>query len=373
MGSKENMLKAMEEGLLGNFPVVIPYVGIFLRDHWEEATDQPWWAFHDPNLEAWIKVEEDLLKRLDMDWVTCSFCPTREWRENHRIECWENRVFILDTKSGVRQEIRRDPIGGSHIMIEKEPSIESMEDIDTQIPPLYKKDLIRSGTLDYTKLVVNRFGSEKFICAGIGTPYWEALCNYFGFKGMMMNMIRRSELVERTLERLMENSLQKIRAYAEAKVDGIWIEECLSSATEISLDHFKRFVLPYNEKIFSEMRKLGIKSIYYPCGDVHDRLELMIGTNPDCLSLEESKKGFEIDISWVGEVSSGRTCIFGNLDSIRILQNGTRDELRMEIRRQLEVGFKHGRFVMSLGSPVTPLTPLSRVAEFIDIVRQESR
>jgi uroporphyrinogen-III decarboxylase len=131
-------------------------------------------------------------------------------------------------------------------------------------------------------------------------------------------------------------------------------------------------VLPYNKKLIEEIRKLGMKSIYYPCGDVRDRLELIIDIEPDCLSLEESKKGFNIDISWVDEVVSGRTCLFGNLDSIRILQNGTVDELRKEIRRQIEVGLKHGKFIMSLGSPVTPLTPLSRVAEFIDISRKES-
>ncbi|MBO3802552.1 MAG: hypothetical protein JTT11_01550, partial [Candidatus Brockarchaeota archaeon] len=107
-------------------------------------------------------------------------------------------------------------------------------------------------------------------------------------------------------------------------------------------------------------------------GDVRDRLELMIEMGPDCLSLEESKKGFEIDISWVDEAVSGRACVFGNLDSIRVLQNGTREELRGEIRRQMGVGLRHGRFVMSLGSPVTPLTPISRVADFILITRQES-
>jgi len=372
MGSRENMLKAMECGLCGGFPVVIPYVGIFLRDHWEEATGQPWWAYHDPDLTAWLRVEEDLLDRLDMDWVSCGLCPPKEWRESHRIEGQGHRVFVVSSSGNREEEVRRDPIGGSHITIEKEPLIESIGDIDGRIGSLDKQDLIQSGMLDYVKMVVNRFGSEKFICASIGTPFWTALSSYFGFKGMTVNLFRRSGLVERVLERLMENVVQELRAYADAKVDGIWIEECLSSATEISLEQFRRFVMPYNEELVSEIRKLGMKSIYYPCGDVRDRLGPIIDIGPDCLSLEESKKGFDIDIAWVDEIVSGRTCIFGNLDSIRILQNGTRDELRREIKRQIEIGLKHGRFVMSLGSPVTPLTPLTRVAEFIDVVRKES-
>ena len=366
------MLKAIGCGLNGNFPVVIPYVGIFLRDHWEEATGQPWWAYRDPDLTAWLKVEEDLLDRLDMDWVECGLCPPREWREGHRIEGRGRRAFMVGPSGKGEGEVRRDPMGGSHIAIEREPLIESIEDIDGRIGSLDKRDLIQSGMLDYVKMAVDRFGTKKFICASVGTPYWTALCSYFGFKGMTVNLLRRSGLVERVLERLMENTVQELRAYADAKVDGIWVEECLSSATEISLEQFRRFVMPYDEGLITEIRKLGMKSIYYPCGDVRDRLGLMVDMGPDCLSLEESKKGFDIDIAWVDEIVSGRTCIFGNIDSIHILQNGTRDELRREVRRQIDIGLKHGRFVMSLGSPVTPLTPLARVAEFIDIVRQGS-
>jgi len=366
------MLKAIGCGLDRDFPVVIPYVGIFLRDHWEEATGQPWWAYHDPDLTARLKVEEDLLGKLDMDWVECGFCPPREWREGHRIEGRGGRAFMVGPLGKREGEVRRDQIGGSHIAIEREPLIESIEDIDGRIGSVDKQNLIRSGMLDYVKMVVNRFGSKKFICASVGTPYWTALCSYFGFKGMMVNLFRRSGLIERVLERLMENTVQELRAYADVKVDGIWIEECLSSATEMSPEQFRRFVMPYDEELISEIRKCGMRSIYYPCGDVRDRLRLMVDMGPDCLSLEESKKGFDIDIAWVDEIVSGRACIFGNLDSIRILQNGTGDELRREVRRQIDIGLRHGRFVMSLGSPVTPLTPLSRVAEFIEIVRKES-
>jgi len=117
-----------------------------------------------------------------------------------------------------------------------------------------------------------------------------------------------------------------------------------------------------------------MKSIYYPCGEMADRLEeAMTELEPDCISLEESKKGFEIDIAKLDESIVGRFCIFGNMDSIRILQNGSREELREEVLRQLNIGRRHGRFVMSLGSPVTPLTHTSRVREYIKLVHEELR
>ncbi|KYH39480.1 MAG: hypothetical protein AYL32_015980, partial [Candidatus Bathyarchaeota archaeon B26-2] len=161
--------------------------------------------------------------------------------------------------------------------------------------------------------------------------------------------------------------------YAEVGVDGLWIEDCLSSASEISTEHFRRFALPYVREVASEVRRAGMKSIYYFCGDVHDRLEYLLEVGADAISLEESKKNFEIDIGWVNEVVSGRCCIFGNLDSVRVLQDGTLEDLEREVSWQIEVGREYGKFVVSLGSPVTPRTPVGRVREYVEAARRCGR
>jgi len=71
-------------------------------------------------------------------------------------------------------------------------------------------------------------------------------------------------------------------------------------------------------------------------------------------SLEESKKNFKINIEWVNGIGSGRYYIFGNIDSIRILQNGTWEDLEREIKRQINIGKEYGRFVISLGRSALP-------------------
>jgi uroporphyrinogen-III decarboxylase len=369
MKSKDKMLTAMTSGLKSDFPVVIPYVDIFLRDHWDEVTDQPWWVNCNTDLSARLKVEEDLQSKLDLDWVQCGMCPSKNWRESHNIKIHGDHVFLVNS-TGEKIEIRRQPAGGTYIPIEKELQIKSMENIDEHLKVIDEETLIQSGMLDYMKMVVENFGSEKFICTSMGSPFWVALNTYFGFKGMFLNLFRKPKLVERVLEKITESSIELLKAYAKVGVNGVWLEECLASKSEISLNYFKRFVLPYNTLLISEMKRLGLKSIYYACGDIRDRLELMIETGTDCISFEESKKGFEIDIAWVNKVVSGRVCIFGNLDAIRVLQNGTSRELKREIMRQISIGSKYGKFVMSLGSPVTPHTPLSRVKEYISISRK---
>ena len=60
--------------------------------------------------------------------------------------------------------------------------------------------------------------------------------------------------------------------------------------------------------------------------------------------------------------------VLGNLDAIGLLEHGSEFELRTEISRQVQAGRRNGsRFVMSLGSPVTPGTSPQRVRLYIDL------
>ena len=66
--------------------------------------------------------------------------------------------------------------------------------------------------------------------------------------------------------------------------------------------------------------------------------------------------------------------MLGNLDAIGVLQDASESRLRAEIVRQIAAGRRdNGRFIMSLGSPVTPQTPISRVRFHSDLVHELGR
>jgi uroporphyrinogen-III decarboxylase len=95
--------------------------------------------------------------------------------------------------------------------------------------------------------------------------------------------------------------------------------------------------------------------------------------NPHAIALEESKKGFVIDIAEVDAIVGDRSCLFGNFDAITLLERGDERELVAEIDRQLAVGRARGRFASSLGSPVTPRTSTAQVRRWVDLSRERSR
>jgi uroporphyrinogen-III decarboxylase len=119
------------------------------------------------------------------------------------------------------------------------------------------------------------------------------------------------------------------------------------------------------------IRVAGMKSMYYYCGDPASRWDLILSIGADAIALEESKKNFTIDIDVVVDRVGGRCAVLGNLDAVGILQDADEAGLRREIHRQIAAGRRNGgRFIMSLGSPVTPGTQAERVRRYCELVRE---
>lgn len=81
-----------------------------------------------------------------------------------------------------------------------------------------------------------------------------------------------------------------------------------------------------------------MKSIYNFCVNPDGKWQHLAAVGADALALEESKKGFVIEIEDVVVRFQGRCALLGNLDAVTILQDGTEEQLRAEISRQIAAG-----------------------------------
>ncbi len=102
-----------------------------------------------------------------------------------------------------------------------------------------------------------------------------------------------------------------------------------------------------------------MSSVYYYCGNPAGKWDLLLAAGADALSLEESKKGFTHRHRGRGGASATAAApCWATWTPSRVLQDGSEATLRAEIARQIAAGRRNGsRFIMSLGSPVTPGTP----------------
>jgi len=378
MTGREKIQAAFSKAGTPEIPAVICYEGIYYRDHWSQLTSAPWWSAQDPDIQRQVAWQSEAIEKTGQDWFCLPWCYAKEERDSLFIDETSAGVYLADRLTGARRRLREPFVGGwdperSYTQPDQVTGPRSFDEIDRAVPadaPFQRGQFLASGRGDLAADMLRRFGERLFPIEYVDSPLW-ACHNLWGFEGLMLQLCDRPDLVRHACERLLHNRCQWVRRAAAVGVAGIWIEECFTDS--ISPAQFAEFNVPVVRSLAEEIRAVGMKSVYYYCGNPADRWEHLLAVGADALSLEEGKKGFTIDIEDVVARVQGRCTVLGNLDAINLLPRASEDQLRAEIARQVAAGRKNGsRFIMSIGSPVTPQTNVRRVRRYCDLVHELS-
>ena len=247
----------------------------------------------------------------------------------------------------------------------------SFEDIDRLVPPLEREDpdtFLHSGRSDLAISLVEEFGRERYPICSARSPLW-ACHALWGFEPLMRNIAAVPDLVHFACRRYLDYALHKVRRAAAMGAAGIWIEECLTDL--VSPESYASLSLPYLQQLVEGIHASGLSGILYFCGDPSGKLELILKAGCDAVGFEESKKDFQIDIEELTEQINGRCALLGNIDAIEIVEQGSEEQLRAGLSRQLQAGRRNGnRFIVSCGSPITPTTSIQRVRSYLGLARE---
>jgi uroporphyrinogen-III decarboxylase len=235
--------------------------------------------------------------------------------------------------------------------------------------PVTAEELLEMGLYDVAREVTRRFRGEKFVYGRVGIPYGALFGDWSDIEGAMVALKREPDRSKRVMEDSIPQRLEEIRAWAEVGVHGLWLGQWMCSADMISEADYLEFIYPYDKIIIDAVREAGLVGIYHFCGDAIPRIKHIKTYPPTVLGVEESKKGFEVDIGRVRAEAGREICLLGNIDVYEIVEKGTPEGWAKEVARQIRQAGPE-RFIVSCGSPITPDTPPERLREFIATAKQ---
>ncbi len=380
MTGRERIEAAFSPDGTGEIPAVICYEGIYVRDHWGQLTSRPWWHQFSPDLQEQLSWRRDVIAKTPQDWFRLPDCPARAERAETFIEERGEGVFRVNRRTGGEEKLTPPAAGGSTSPVESPQLPETVEQVDASIASSRHWDVrqfvggfdpdrfVAEGRDDLAGKMLEEFGSDLYPYGYTSSPLW--MCYYlWGFEGMMILIAEKPDLVRRACRRHLTIATDAVRQASALGAEAVWIEEAFMDM--ISPAAYESLGMPVIRQIIEQIRLLGMKSIYYYSGDPAGKWEQILSLGMDALAVEESKKDFTIDIEEVAERVAGRCTLLGNLDAIGVLQDGSDEQLRAEVARQIAAGRKNGsRFIMSLGSPPTPATPVSRVKLYLELARE---
>lgn len=155
-------------------------------------------------------------------------------------------------------------------------------------------------------------------------------------------------------------------ALAAADVPVVMVHDDIvwSAGPFISPKWYRKYIFPNYHKFFAPLREAGKKIMYTSDGDY----TLFIDDIADC-----GVHGFVLepwtDMSYIAQ-KYGQTHVFiGNADT-RILLNGSKDEIRAEVQRCMDIGKGCPGFFLAVGNHIPANTPVENVLYYNQVYEE---
>jgi len=361
------MLAAIEGQPLDRFPVAVPYIFLLQCDHWCEITGQPAWTYYawqiqDPaeHVRAYADFDEKLPFDVLQPWVAMS----RERREALEIVHQDGKHYYRDRRTGEMTWLN-DDLPHSQGGPNQTRYVFDRDDVNERVVVRRAAELLASGRYDFIQAARQVF-PDKFLMNGVIGTFYQCTW-YVGETNLFSLLYDEPDLIHYLSERILEQTIEEIRALAAAGDDAIYVDDALTTSDMISADFYERFSLPYVKAMVDDIHALGKKAVLIYFGGVMDRIEQIASLGADSLNVETSMKSYVNDLAEIAAQVGDRVCLWGNIDPVGVVQDGTDEDLQRAIAEQVAIGRRVGRFIISTGSPITPLTPLPRIRRFIEL------
>jgi uroporphyrinogen-III decarboxylase len=271
--------------------------------------------------------------------------------------------------------------GPLQIMTDKEykESVEELKELSSKTViddfvkriSLTEEQVIKGGIYDHVEILNKEYGDEVFITVNEGNPIGYVLDphGYVGFEEGLIALIENPEMMEYLIYSLYDAALPRMKALKDKGAHGYIGSEVLCSSDLISPAIYRDIIFPAQKHFYTSIEKMGLTPISYFLGDINPLMEDINKLGIRGLLVEESKKGFNLDVLEIRKKLSGDIALFGNLDSVYTLLDGNEASVVQETLRQLEAA-KYGPFVMANGCPVAFNTPEENIKAMIKTTRE---
>ena len=180
-----------------------------------------------------------------------------------------------------------------------------------------------------------------------------------------------ADAVHAEAQALVEQWAAKAEALkAHGGLDGFALcsDYCFNEGPFLSPGMFAEFITPYLKDAIARYRAMGFYTIKHTDGDIRPILDQLIETNPHALHSIDPQAG--VDIAEVKKRYGGQVCLIGNVNC-GLLQSGTEDEIRENVRYALRHGMPGGGYIFSTSNCVYTGLPLERYEMMLETWRAE--
>jgi MtaA/CmuA family methyltransferase len=238
-------------------------------------------------------------------------------------------------------------------------SVKTSEDIDRLPIPDPRKDGRIPAVLKAVQLL-SRYSSGKIpVVPGFEGPLTCAV-RTLDADFLMRKILKDRSFVLKLLDKITDILIEVGIALREEGADLLFLPDPVTSSDMISPHMAKEIEFPCLERL---IKSVNMPCILHICGDSTEILGMMAGTGAAVLSLDQC-----MNLPRVRSMVGWDVAIGGNINPVDVMQFGTPDNVRHEVKRLLSENGNR-RYVVMTGCAIPPDTPLDNLLAAVQAVR----
>ena len=202
-----------------------------------------------------------------------------------------------------------------NLPVNRKPLIVEPDDIRKLIPPDPSTGPRMSDRVEAVRLFRERVGGEIPIMGWVEGALAEA-ADLRSVYLIMTDFSRRPDWLEELLEICVNVEIAFARTQVEAGADIIGLGDAVAS--QVSPAMYRRFALPYEQRIFAAVHEMGALTRLHICGNTSHILPDMMDSGADIIDID-----CMVDMQSASEKYGNRVALCGNADPVAVMLQGS--------------------------------------------------
>ncbi len=207
--------------------------------------------------------------------------------------------------------------------------------------------------LETLRLLREAVRGERLVEGWIEGPAAEA-CDLRGLGAFMMDLLEDPAFARELLALVFENAMAFARLQQQAGAEIMGVGDAASSL--VGPDLYREFILEEQRRFVDALHGMGLLVRLHICGDAGPLLPMLAGVPAD-----------QVDLDWMVPIAAARAALgprrllAGNLDPVRLVQDGTPADVEAALERCYQDAGRSG-YAVNAGCEVTRDTPAANLA-----------
>jgi uroporphyrinogen decarboxylase len=244
-----------------------------------------------------------------------------------------------------------------------EPLVTSSADLDRIPPPNDTSQGRYPLMLKALTRIKRELGREVFIVACFDQYPFSLAAALMGINTIMLKVLDDPHFVQALMERCSDYAAAYARALGEAGADLLSGGD--SPAGLLGPNLYRELALPAETRLIASIKSATRKPVsLHICGKATPILPLMAESGTDVLEVDHA-----VNLSEACRLVGPDIALWGNLDPVGVLAQGTADQVRKKASEALQAvqAAGHGRFVLSSGCTLALETPPANLDALIKL------